>query len=228
LKNHPTMGYEAFIKKPWFPYVFPFFIFLILTWLVRFFPAWSHLLYIIKTIVVGALLLAWRHKYAADINHKLSFNEWLTAFIAGLLVLLIWVVPEGYLPLFGTPSGFNPYAFGLSDQATIGLIAMRIIGAAVVVPIMEELFWRSFFMRYLIDNNFKLVPLGTFSLFSFIGVSLVFGLEHHMVVQGIVAGIIYAVLVIRQKNIKGCIIAHGITNLGLGIYVLLTESWMFW
>jgi len=219
---------KQLLKKSWLPYVFPFALFLLLTGLVRFFPAWSHILYIGKTLIVGALLWYWRHEYAADISPKLSSYNCLMAVSFGLIVLVIWIVPESYLPQFGRPSGFDPYAFGWSQEATKGLIAVRLIGAVVIVPVMEELFWRSFFMRYLINPDFRAVPLGTFSWFSFIGVAILFGLEHHRVVVGIIAGVIYNLLLIRQKKLGGCILAHGVTNLGLGIYVLLTESWMFW
>ena len=109
-----------------------------------------------------------------------------------------------------------------------GLIAGRLIGAAVVVPIMKELFWRSFLMRYLINPEFRSVPMGAFSWLSFMGVAILFGLEHHRVVEGIVVGLLYNLLLIRQKKLKGVIMAHAVTNLGLGIYVLLTGSWMYW
>jgi len=219
---------RQFLKKPWFPYVFPLAVFFLLSGLVQFFPARSHLLYISKTIIVGVLLWSWRHKYTADISPKLSFNECLVAVFTGVLVLVIWIVPEGYLPQLGQDSGFDPYAFGWSQAATYGLIAVRLTGAAVVVPVMEELFWRSFFLRYLIGPDFRKVPLGAFSWFSFLCVAILFGLEHHRVIVGIIAGVIYNLLLIHQKKLRGCILAHGITNLGLGIYVLLTESWMFW
>lgn len=143
-------------------------------------------------------------------------------------MLVIWIAPEGYLPQFGQNSGFDPHAFGGSKTAAIGLIAVRLIGAAVIVPVMEELFWRSFLMRYLINPDFRSVPVGAFTWFSFIGVAILFGLEHHRVVVGIIAGLLYGLLLIRQKKLKGVILAHGVTNLGLGIYVLLTGSWMFW
>jgi hypothetical protein len=135
---------KRLFKKSWFPYVSPFVLFLLLTGLVRFFPAWSHIIYIGKTLIVGALLWRWRHEYAADISPRLSSYNYLTAVSFGLIVLVIWIVPEGYLPRFGRPSGFGPYAFGWSQAATKGLIAVRLMGAVVVVPVMEELFWRSF------------------------------------------------------------------------------------
>ncbi|MDY6973045.1 MAG: CAAX prenyl protease-related protein [Thermodesulfobacteriota bacterium] len=217
-----------FLKRPWFPYVFPLAVFFLLSGLVQFFPDWSHLFYISKTIIVGVLLWSWRQKYTADISPKLSFSECLVAVFAGVLVLVIWIVPEGYLPQIGQDSSFDPYAFGWSQKATYCLIAVRMTGAALVVPVMEELFWRSFLLRYLIDADFRKVPLGAFSWYSFLCVALLFGLEHHRIIVGIIAGVIYNLLLIHQKKLRGCILAHGITNLGLGIYVLLTESWMFW
>ena len=93
---------------------------------------------------------------------------------------------------------------------------------------MEELFWRSFLLRYAINPDFRTVRLGTFSLFSFSAIVVLFGLEHYRVIQGMIAGVIYTWLVIHQKSLKGCIIAHGVTNLGLGIYVLWTDNWIFW
>ena len=95
---------------------------------------------------------------------------------------------------------------------------MRLMGAAVVVPVMEELFWRSFLMRYLINPDFRAVPMGSFAWFSFLGVAVLFGLEHHRVVVGFIAGVLYGGLLIRQKKLKWVILAHGVTNLGLGIY----------
>jgi uncharacterized protein len=132
------------------------------------------------------------------------------------------------LPLLGSPVGFNPYAFGWAPNAVPGLIAVRFSGATLVVPVMEELFWRSFIMRYAINPDFRTVPLGTFSIFSFTVTALLFGLEHHRVIQGILAGIVYAQLVIKQKTLKGCIQAHATTNLVLGLYVICTNIWQFW
>lgn len=179
-------------------------------------------------MTVGALLWFWRREYAADISLQLSSRECLLAVFSGLLVAIIWIVPEEYLPQFSGHSGFDPFAFGWSSASTKGLIAARLLGAAIVVPFMEELFWRSFLLRYLINPDFRTVPPGSFTWFSFISVSILFGLEHHRIIVGIIAGVIYNLLLIRQKNLSGCILAHGVTNLGLGIYVLITGNWMFW
>jgi uncharacterized protein len=219
---------KLLFEKPWFVYVFPFALFLLLTEPARFFPSLSPFLYIIKSISVGSLLWLWRHKYAADFSSGLSFHEILTAFFCGLLVLVIWIVPEEYLFQVGQSPSFDPSALGESTFAVIVMIGVRLIGSSLVVPVMEELFWRSFFMRYLINPDFRLVHIGAFTWFSFLGVAILFGLEHHRVLVGIIAGLLYGLLLTHQKNLKGVIVAHGVTNLGLGIYVIVTGNWIFW
>ena len=215
-------------KKNWVPYVVPFIIFLALTEAGRYFPAHAHLLYIFKTITVGGLLWFWHRSYASDFSFKLSMGGYLSAVIVGLFVLAIWILPDKIFPQYGTDEVFNPFSFNIHQFAAYALIAVRLIGAAIVVPVMEELFWRSFLLRYLVNPDFKKVSLGTFSWFSFIAVVILFGVEHHRLIQGMIAGIIYTALVIRQKSLRGCILAHGVTNLGLGVYVISTQSWEFW
>ena len=107
-------------------------------------------------------------------------------------------------------------------------ISIRLFGAVVIVPIMEELFWRSFLLRYLINTEFKQVTLGTFNWFSLIWTVLLFGLEHQRWLAGMAAGILYTLLLYRTKSLSACILAHAITNLALGIYVLVTQHWEYW
>ena len=93
---------------------------------------------------------------------------------------------------------------------------------------MEELFWRSFFIRYLIGPDFSKVPIGMATWPSFLLTTVLFGLEHNLFFAGIMAGIAYNLLLYYTRSISHCIIAHGLTNLLLGIYVLTTERWHFW
>jgi CAAX prenyl protease-like protein len=216
------------MKTPWIPYAAPFILFLAMTGMGSYFPESRDIFYIAKTIITGAMLWCWRRRYVRDISTGLTLSGYLAAFIAGLLVLFLWIAPENVLPKLGTPTGFNPYSFGWPQSIVPGLIAVRLMGAALVVPVMEELFWRSFIIRFAINPDFRAVPLGAFSIFSFTAGSVLFGLEHYRIIQGILAGMIYTLLVIKQKTLKGCILAHATTNLGLGIYVLSTQQWLYW
>ncbi|MDY6823644.1 MAG: CAAX prenyl protease-related protein [Thermodesulfobacteriota bacterium] len=218
----------SLLRRSWAPYVVPFVLFLGLTVPVTWFPGLAHLLYIAKTLLVGGVMWAWRRRYAADFLPGLSWTEYIVATAAGLAVLPVWILPETILPQLGTATGFNPYAFGYPPLAVPAVIGVRLLGAALVVPIMEELFWRSFLQRYLVNPDFQKVSLGAFTWFSFLAVVVLFGLEHNRWIQGIFAGVVYGFLVIRQKSIRGCVIAHVVTNLGLGLYVITTGSWYFW
>jgi CAAX prenyl protease-like protein len=93
---------------------------------------------------------------------------------------------------------------------------------------MEELFWRSFLLRYLIASPFTAVRLGTFTPLSFGATVILFGLEHHLWLAGMVAGVAYTLVLYTTHCLWPCILAHAITNLLLGIHVLLTGEWQWW
>jgi len=219
---------ETQTKSPWLPYVLPFVVFIGLTAPSSYYPGTTHLLYTAKTIIAASLLWFWRHHYKPEMAPKLKPAGYLAAAAAGLMILPVWILPGAILPQIGEGTGFNPYSFGCPPAVVPALITVRLAGAVLVVPVMEELFWRSFLLRYLVHPDFKQVAPGTFTWFSFVAVMVLFGLEHHRWIQGMIAGAVYAALLIQQKSLRGCIIAHAVTNLGLGIYVIATQQWMFW
>ena len=190
----------------------------------------SHLLYLypLKVIVVGLLLL-FLFRYYNEVNLRELFDasSTLLSIVAGLLVFILWINMDWPFATFGEGQGFNPTL--VEDQAVRSfLIVMRIAGAALLVPVMEELFWRSFLLRYIIDSDFERVKIGTYTLGSFVIGSVLFGLEHNLILAGIVAGAIYSLLLYKTKSLSQCIVAHGVTNLALGVYVLMTQNWKFW
>ncbi len=212
-----------FNKNAYIFYVLPFAVFAVFILIETIFE-WSRaVMYPVKTVSVGLLLLFFRNKFRREITFSID----LSAVMAGILVFIIWVGLDGYYPLMGTIVILNP--FDAYDGISLYLfIGFRMIGAVLVVPVMEELFWRSFALRFLIRSRFQEVPLGTFTWFSFIITSIAFGFEHHHWLPGIIAGFIYAILLYQKKNLASPIIAHAVTNLLLGIYVLSTGQWSFW
>jgi CAAX prenyl protease-like protein len=93
---------------------------------------------------------------------------------------------------------------------------------------MEELFWRSFLLRYLISPHFQAVRLGTFTPFSFVATVVLFGVEHDLWLAGMMAGAAYTLLLYKTGRLWPCILAHAVTNLSLGIHVLMTGQWQWW
>ena len=204
------------------PYIVPFALFAVCIYAAPLFDTSQFFVYPIKTILVAASLIYFWNAYKQEI--KFTFS-WL-AVISGVVVFFIWVLPEGLYPQIGH-SEFNPYEQA-SGYGVYFLIAFRLVGASLIVPIMEELFWRSFALRFAIRSDFKSIPLGQFSWFSFILISLLFGFEHHRWLVGIVAGMVYAGVLYRRRNLFDPILSHAITNFLLGLYVLSTHQWSFW
>lgn len=210
-------------KRPYLPYVLPFALFALCTYLTPFVDISARIVYPLKTVLVAASLIFYWKAYCKEI--KFLFDR--LAIVSGVFVFLIWVLPEGLYPQIGHSSGFNPYE-QTSGFVIYLLIAVRMIGAVLVVPLMEELFWRSFALRFVIHSDFKSIPLGQFSWFSFLLVSVAFGFEHHRWLVGIIAGLVYAGILYRSKNLFTPILSHAITNFLLGVYVLTTQQWSFW
>ena len=214
-----TISYK---KSTCIPYIFPFALFAVCIYAGLLFNISQRFMYPIKTVLVASSLIYFWNVYKQEIRFSFS---WLPV-ISGILVFCIWVFFEGMYPQIGH-SEFNPYNHA-SGYGVYLIITFRLIGATLVVPLMEELFWRSFALRFAIKSDFKSVPLGQFSWFSFIFISILFGLEHERWLVGIIAGMVYSGTLYRSKNLFDPILSHTTTNLLLGVYVLSTHQWSFW
>lgn len=174
--------------------------------------------------VVLVLAIFWR-QYDELKTFRLSAARVLAALVAGVVVLVLWVnLSAGWMTI-GAASGFDPTTAGRIDWL---LVAMRIAGAALVVPVMEELFWRSFLMRWIDTPAFQSLEPSQVSVKSLILTSVLFGFEHNLWLAGVVAGLAYSALYMRHRTIWSPILAHAVTNGLLGVWVVVTSSWSFW
>ena len=98
----------------------------------------------------------------------------------------------------------------------------------MVVPPLEEVFYRSFLYRYLVKPDFMAIPLGVFVWMPFILTAVVFGLTHYEWLAGILCGCIYQGLVCGNKRLGDAIAAHALTNLLLGLWIVGRGAWHFW
>ena len=204
------------------PYVAPFALFGLLSYLGPLLDITEAAVYPAKTALAALCLFLFRDAWRREIRPTPDG----VALAAGVAVFFIWVLPEHFLPQIPA-TRFNPYEYAEGPKAAL-LIAVRLAGEVLVVPLMAELFWRSFALRYLIRDDFREVPPGTFSWFSFIAVSIACGLWHHRWLAGILAGVIYALVLYRRRNLFAPVLAHAVANFFLGIYVLLTHQWSLW
>jgi hypothetical protein len=181
-------------------------------------------------LVGGALLLVSRPVLDLRVPHVAG------SVLLGVLVFAIWIAPDvlvpGWreLPLFSnrltaaTGGGFPVEARG--DPVAVGL---RFLRAAALVPIIEELFWRAWLPRWIVNPSFQKVPLGTYTPAAFWITAVLFGMEHGAWWDvGLVAGILYNWWMRRTRSLGDCIAAHAVTNGCLSAYVVAAGKWEYW
>jgi len=185
-------------------------------------------LYPVKTVLVALLLYRYRKEYTEiSLTDLKNLPVTLAVCCTGILVFILWVHMDWSFGVAESPKGFNPNLF-TDRKLQAGMTAFRVGGAIGVVPIMEELFWRSFLVRYTVDSDFTKVPTGFFTLPSFIITTLLFGLEHNFIFAGMAAGALYNIVLYGTRSLAQCMLAHSVTNLSLALYVLYTGKWYFW
>ena len=182
-------------------------------------------LYGVKIAGVLALLWLFRRDYVELARPQWRWTAAAGAVSAGIVVFLLWIWLDASWMVVGSSAGFDPRVDGRIDYL---LAAVRIAGAALVVPVMEELFWRSYLLRWLDNKNFLLVDPARVKFSTIVVTVILFGVEHNLWFAGVVAGAVYSVLYMRDRNLWSPILAHAVTNGLLGIWVLVTANWTYW
>ena len=185
-------------------------------------------LYAASTAGVALLLIVFRREFG-ELSAVLSptVREVLLAVFAGLLVFVLWIqLDEPWMRIGEATAGFRP--IDAAGNPVWPLIAVRWLGAALVVPLMEELFWRSFLMRWVENATFEAVDPQRIGLRAIVLSTFVFMLAHTLWLAAIIAGLAYAWLYRRTGRLWVPVIAHAVTNGLLGLWVVATRSWAFW
>lgn len=183
-------------------------------------------LFTTRAFVVMALLVLFWRGYSELRNTALTWRQVSIAIVSGFAVFVLWINLDFGWATFGETTAFDPTrADGGIDWTLVGF---RMLGLALVVPVMEELFWRSFMLRWIDRHDFIQMPPGNVSLRAIIVSSLLFASEHQLWLAGLIAGLVYGVLYMRSGNLWVPIISHAVTNAALGAWILATGNWRFW
>lgn len=217
------------------PYVLPFLLFIILMAASGMLGDYSELaqrfdtrwLYAARIVLVGtAVLYFWRSYAELQRPYRIQPSQLLGSIALGVVVFLFWIQLDIKWLSIGESNGFVPLA---ADGSLLWAhVIPRLIGAAVLVPVIEELFWRSFLMRWLDNPKFLTVEPARIKLKALLISSVIFALEHNLWFAGLLAGLAYGWLYIRTGNLWYPIIAHATTNGILGLWVIYTGNWQFW
>ena len=188
-------------------------------------PRW---VYGITVLVVGGLLAWFWREYGELVAQTWpSLAETVFGVGVGVVVFALWIHLDAPWMQIGTPTAdFLP----LDPQGRLiwPLVALRWIGAALVVPVMEELFWRSFLMRWIQSPQFESVVAQRVALKAVALSTFVFVLAHTLWLAAAIAGLAYAWLYVRTGKLWVPVIAHAVTNGALGAWVVMTGNWAFW
>ncbi len=210
----------------------PFVVFMALLALRGYLPADfgvdARWIYGVQTAVVAGLLAWYWRGYGELVRQNLpDARETGWAVVVGIAVFAIWVrLDAPWMQLGEATASFVP--LDASGRLIWPLVVLRLAGAALVVPVMEELFWRSFLMRWVQHPGFERVDPQTVGIKAIVVSTFVFTLAHTLWLAAVVAGLAYAWLYRRSGKLWSAVIAHAVTNALLGVWVISTGRWEFW
>jgi uncharacterized protein len=214
-----------------FRYVAPYALFIIFLAVFPRLPIAASVEGPLRVLVLGAVCyVCWPPQI------PLAPRYWAASIGIGTAVFVLWIAPDllirGYResPLFSNSIvGRAQSSVPPAQLHNAWFLVWRTARAVVIVPVIEELFWRAWLMRWLINTNFCRVPLGAYSPFAFWLTAILFASEHGPYWDvGLVTGVIYNCWMIRSKSVADCIVMHATTNAILSAYVLTTGQWQYW
>lgn len=182
------------------------------------------------TALGGVCFICWPREISLRPYH------WAASIALGAAVFILWIAPDLLFPGYRQTILFSNGIVGhlhsslqVAEVHSSWVLAWRTVRAVLIVPAIEELFWRAWLMRWLIHMDFRKVPLGTYAPFAFWMTAILFASEHGPYWDvGLLTGIIYNLWMIRSKSVADCILMHAVTNAMLSAYVIATAQWQYW
>ena len=203
------------------PYLMPLIVIIAPSMITRILSPELDTWYPVRVIGVGLALWYYREKLTSLLR-----KPSLASVLAGALTFALWIaLAPGQL---GGDAGTAEALAGMSRVGALVWLAFRVIGSVITVPIAEELAFRGYLLRKLVDSDFENVSFGQFTWLSFLASSLLFGALHRSWVAGFVAGMIFASAMYRRGELADAVGAHMTSNAMLSAYVLLFHRWLLW
>ena len=219
------------LRDPSAPYVIPFGVFMVLLAVQSYIPLPQNAEYALRCAILTAVL--WYFS-----RHVISFrlSNPIGSLALGFAVFLIWIGPDALIPGYRQhwlfQNSMTGQASGTIDAAArTDMVALffRTFRAVILVPIIEELFWRAWALRWVANTEFETMPLGTYTTMSFWVVAGLFAAEHGPYWEvGLICGILYNWWMGKTRSLGDLILTHAVTNGVLCAYVIATGKWEYW
>lgn len=211
-------------------WVGPFAVFLLWLAIDKFLPLANPAKELLRDAVITAALFGFsRHLL------PLSAPYWPGSIAIGLAVFALWIAPDVLLPGWRDHAVFQNAVTGRITFSIRGadltplMLVLRTMRATLLVPILEELFWRGWLPRWLQDLDFTKVPLGRYTPLAFWLTAVLFAMEHGPFWEvGLACGIIYNLWMRKTRSLGDLMLTHATTNLALSLYVIGSHRWMYW
>ncbi len=130
------------------------------------------------------------------------------------------------------PGGDGPaLSAGLARLGTAerwAWIAARAAGSCLVTPVVEELAFRGFLLRWLVSSDFENVPPRAWTWPALVLSSLAFGVLHQRWLAGSAAGLVFAAARLHRGRLADAVLAHALCNAGVTVAVLAGGRWDLW
>lgn len=212
-----------------------------LPWWRRYPDQW---IYPLQTFLAGGLLIFWWRHYEL----KWEPRKVLIGAVLGAIGIGIWILPtqtyewwgmteeepggwREFLGILPRREGFDPGVFD-SPAAWWSSTILRFLRAVVVVSLVEELFWRGFLMRFILnpDGDYWKVPFGKFSWKSYLIVTVLVVFIHSPAdwAAAFVWGSLMYGCAVWTKSLLACLVMHGVANFLMGWYALAAGKYGLW
>ena len=155
----------------------------------------------------------------------------------GVGIFVLWIAPDQLIPGYRDSGLFQNSVTGQVESSMSVemrtdplVLLLRFLRAVVIVPIVEELFFRGWLGRW-VDHmdDFRKSPLGQFSTFAFWATAALFAVEHGPYWEvGLAAGVIFNWWMVKTKSLADLIWCHAVANGCLSGWVLATGQWQYW
>ncbi len=178
-------------------------------------------LYPLRVLAVAAALLWFRRVYT-----RWDWGwSWPSVWIGGA-VFVLWMAVDRITMGDATTLGAGIAALGQTEAVV--WVGFRVVGSALLVPLVEEMAFRGYLLRRLAAADIEGEDARRFSWVAFLVSSAAFGLMHGRWLAGAVAGMAYALAFYRRGKLGDAVVAHVTTNGCTALFVLITGQWSLW
>lgn len=195
---------------------------------------WQYIVMIgMQVLIATGLLVFYRKVYTRHFPFRISG----LSIVVGAIGVVLWVgccelqLEPRLLSRLGmehSRPSFNPLTID-DTFVSVLFMALRFALLALIVPIIEELFLRGWLVRWIQNPDWETTNLTGLSIGALLTPSVYGVLTHPS--EAIAAFLWFGLvtwLMTRTGNLWDCVMAHAVTNLLLGIYVVQFQQWQLW